>query len=257
MSEIMDAASPNTTSTIFCALNADAVFLSSDNVTFKVHRIYLIANSSVLATEASQTSEVVHLPEAANVLEVLFQFVEPPSVAQRKRQISVLSMQADLFFEVAEASEKYAVYAAMNLCFTRMSMPAMISAYPFQILNHCAKHGYVDLADEAAEKSLSHSLRTAVRKLTAPDVLHRWILYYDHWREAARNTNANFYKEFSLDNPGQGYCPILIHLHSRFANTIDKNPFLFDSIVPSIPSSGCETYKCSPCKILVWTLQVK
>ena len=60
----------------------------------------------------------------------------------------------------------------------------MIHAHPFEILNHCAKHGYLDLADKAAEKSLSHSLQTAVRKLTAPDVLKRWAcLLFDSFSQ--------------------------------------------------------------------------
>ncbi|KAF9473645.1 hypothetical protein BDN70DRAFT_937271 [Pholiota conissans] len=200
MSTKMDAASPKTTSEIFCSPDVDMVFLSSDHVTFRLRTIHIISNSSILNDVAVRSSEVIHLPEAADVLEVLFQFIEPPNATRRNRQPSVLNMEINLFFGVAEAAGEYSVYAAMNTCLTHMAMP-IVSAYPFQVLNHCAKYGYVDLADEAAEKNLSHSFETAVQKLTASNVLQKWMIYYGKWRKAARESAAIFEETHSLKSP--------------------------------------------------------
>lgn len=64
--------------------------------------------------------EIVSLPETSEVLEVLFQFITPPSEAAGYRQPSVMKMEPNLFFRVAEAAEKYAVFGAMNVCLTWM-----------------------------------------------------------------------------------------------------------------------------------------
>ena len=64
--------------------------------------------------------ETVSLSETSDVLEVLFQFIHPPSEAAGYRQPSVMRMEPNPFFKVAEAAEKYAVFGAMNLYVTWM-----------------------------------------------------------------------------------------------------------------------------------------
>ena len=65
-------------------------------------------------------TEPVVLQERAAVLEVLFQFVHPSAEATQYRQPSVIEMDANLYFDVAEAAEKYLVGSAMNTCYMRM-----------------------------------------------------------------------------------------------------------------------------------------
>ncbi|KAF9473650.1 hypothetical protein BDN70DRAFT_843315, partial [Pholiota conissans] len=183
----MDAALAQTIYDIFSATGADVTFLSSDCVLFKLHTAHLNSNSYVLSQEAAG-NRPVNLPEAAEVLEVLFQFIEPLPASRRNRQPSVLDIEPGLFFAVSEASEKYRVYAAMNICVTHVAMANMASECPFQILNHCVKYGYSDTVDGTAEKSLSQLLSAAVHNITSPDVLRRWILYYEKWRQAGRTS---------------------------------------------------------------------
>jgi hypothetical protein len=140
--------------------------------------------------------DAAQLSEPSKTLEVLFQFIEPPPEARNYRQPSVLDMEFSLFFDVAEAAEKYVVYGAMNTFATRMQYARfcplvllsreahfytlsrqLLPHHPLKILNHCAKHGYTSLADQAAEHSLSEPLHQVAAKLTAPGVLPRWVRF--------------------------------------------------------------------------------
>ncbi|KAF9472219.1 hypothetical protein BDN70DRAFT_771055, partial [Pholiota conissans] len=98
-------------------------------------------------------SDTVQLEESADVLKILFQFIEPPSQSRHYRQPSMVNMDADLFFRVAEAAEKYVVYSALSVCITRMEQ--CVAKKPLEVLNHTVLHGYVGLADKAAELSVS------------------------------------------------------------------------------------------------------
>jgi len=72
--------------------------------------------------------EHVILSETSKVLEILFQFILPCSQENAYHQPSVFHLGDRLFFEVAEAAEKYIVFGAMNTCTTYMQyVPALIS----------------------------------------------------------------------------------------------------------------------------------
>lgn len=57
------------------------------------------------------------LSETSDVLEILFQFIHPPL---EDPQPSVAGLEPNLFFRVAEAAEKYAIFGAKNVCMTWM-----------------------------------------------------------------------------------------------------------------------------------------
>jgi hypothetical protein len=107
---------------IVCDPTADLTFVSSDHVLFKIHGKHVNSNSAGLAITENMIigSDTVQLSEPSETLEILFQFIEPPSDSQNFRQPSVIGMEPSLFFAVAEAAEKYVVYSAMNICLTRM-----------------------------------------------------------------------------------------------------------------------------------------
>ena len=65
-------------------------------------------------------AEPVVLQEPSYVLEILFQFIEPPPESRDYRQPDVDDLSRDLFFMVAEAAEKYVVYSAINVCICSM-----------------------------------------------------------------------------------------------------------------------------------------
>jgi len=82
---------------------------------FRVYRTHLETHTGGFAPAKIPTlEEVVVLSEPAEVLELLFQFTHP------SRQPSVLNLEFDVLFALAEAAEKYEVYGAMNICNIRM-----------------------------------------------------------------------------------------------------------------------------------------
>ncbi|EDR01410.1 uncharacterized protein LACBIDRAFT_295590 [Laccaria bicolor S238N-H82] len=171
------------TSKHFCDAAADVVFQSSDGVLFRVYRSRLEANTGGFAPAKIPTlDEVVVLSEPAEVLELLFQFTHP------SRQPSVLNLEFDLLFALAEAAEKYEVYGAMNTCNIRMHY--VVEQKPMEILNYALKHGYTDLADKAAPVTVSapSALTLAAQILTVPGALVAWVNYYAQWDRLARDS---------------------------------------------------------------------
>jgi len=103
-----------------------------------------------------------------------------------------MNLNAKVFFKLADAAEKYIVYGAMNTCFTRMQYVAhdsltaknahciflrsqLIPSHPVEILNHCDKYDYSELADSAALQTISSSLENVMDGLTHPGLLRKWV----------------------------------------------------------------------------------
>ena len=81
-----------------------------------MHGKYLEATSARLLSFAAKTADSQSpLDETSEVLEILFQFVHPPSERSNHQQPSIVNMKHDLFFAVAGAAEKYAVFSAMSI----------------------------------------------------------------------------------------------------------------------------------------------
>lgn len=124
--------------------DADTTFKSSDNVVFKIHSRHLKTASAVLSPGpvSMDLRDTVPLPETSDVLEILFQFIDPPSEAAGYRQPSVMKMEPNLFFRVAEAAEKYAVFGAMKVCLTWMQyviVSSALSIAPDDKKSHCRR----------------------------------------------------------------------------------------------------------------------
>lgn len=171
--------------------SADLTFRSLDNILFKIHGKYLEATSAGLAPPPSTLIDraYIELEEPSTILEILFQFIHPPSEYKRYRQPDVRSVGLDIFFAVAEAAEKYIVFGAINLCMTRMRSvlssytqciadaspfnSQLTEDYPVDILRHACKHGYKDLADIVAPHTLSYQLGAVAPKLTT--ILYHWV----------------------------------------------------------------------------------
>ncbi|KAF9523213.1 hypothetical protein CPB83DRAFT_747634, partial [Crepidotus variabilis] len=154
---------------------ADVLFQSSDGPIFKICRRHLQSASAGLAVSDHLVvdDEPVYLQETSEVLEVLFQFIQPPAEGKRFRQPSVRDLEPRMFFAVAEAAEKYIVYGAMNTFSTHMYQ--MVDKYPVEVLNHCERHGYPDLVDAAASKTISKPLAAVVDGLWHPGLIIRWV----------------------------------------------------------------------------------
>ncbi|KAF7978046.1 hypothetical protein HWV62_1667 [Athelia sp. TMB] len=116
-----------------CADDADVTFRSCDGVLFKIHRNNLAVVSEGFAPPpgTDSSNEIVSLTENAETLELLFQYMYP----RRQPNLSVLRFK--LLAELAEAAEKYQVFAAMASC--NVSMRCMFSI-TFTLLKHRLIH---------------------------------------------------------------------------------------------------------------------
>lgn len=98
-----------------CELDADVVFQSSDSVKFRIHSNNLSTFAGAFPPAELGKDEVVLLSESSHTLELLFKFVYP------KRYPSLAAFSFEVIAPLAEAAEKYEVYAAIHI--TRAQMP--------------------------------------------------------------------------------------------------------------------------------------
>lgn len=98
------------------AADSDITFESCDHVLFKVHRTNLECHSEGFSPPpgTSLFDEIVPLPESSEVLDLLFQYMYP------QRQPDLTAIPFNIIAGLAEAVEKYQVYAAMGVCSTKM-----------------------------------------------------------------------------------------------------------------------------------------
>ncbi|KAG6847383.1 hypothetical protein H0H93_008531 [Arthromyces matolae] len=104
--------------------------------------------------------ENIPLSEDSATLEVLFQFMRP----KRHPTLALETIEFHLLEKVAEAAEKYEVFAAMNICFIRMEQA--LPTHPVEVLNYGAKHGYRTLIDTATPYILDLPLESVVQLLS-------------------------------------------------------------------------------------------
>jgi len=197
----------------FGAPDADLTILSSDGVIFKVHRKNLELHSDVFADAANATStdsgndEPVELSESSAVLDLLFQYM------YRQPQPNLQPVDFSVFAGLAEAAEKYVVYAALPAVMARMK--EYISRHPVDVLDYAAKHDHKELGSEAARSCISehplnaldYAAKTDLKELAneaarlsialpiskaasilAPPTFTKWMSYYDQWHSEARKT---------------------------------------------------------------------
>ncbi|KAJ6589476.1 hypothetical protein B0H19DRAFT_1303739 [Mycena capillaripes] len=162
------------TSSRFCAPDADISILSSDGVLFKVHRKNLEVHSDIFADAANATRsepgdvEIVHLTETAEVLELLLQYM------YRQRQPYLGDVKFATFANLAEAAEKYMVYSALDIC--QMKMKDSINAHPLEVFLYAVRHGYVELANESARRSMGCGFADAL-EILPPDAFKAWVRF--------------------------------------------------------------------------------
>lgn len=99
--------------------DSEVVFQSRDGVQFRIQKKYLELSTGGFPPPElnSPPDEIVSLTESSTTLKVLFDFVNPG------RHPSLRDVEFGLLADVAEAAEKYVVYAAMNQCQMCMSLP--------------------------------------------------------------------------------------------------------------------------------------
>ncbi|KZP13245.1 hypothetical protein FIBSPDRAFT_983092 [Athelia psychrophila] len=126
-------------------------FESCDHVLFRVHRKNLESASEGFSPPSGTTTsnEFVQLSERAEILDLLFQYMYP----QRPPSLDLIEFK--VFADLAEAAEKYQMFAAMEIC--RMVMKAAYNDHPFEVLLYSTRHGYPELMTLAQRRALELS----------------------------------------------------------------------------------------------------
>lgn len=102
-------------------------FISSDGVGFNIYKEHLKSTSEVLQvpehTLVDPESTRVPLTERSQVLELMFQFIQVPPGEKHGRHPDLAAItDARLFFDLAEAGEKYGVYSLNTACIITMEL---------------------------------------------------------------------------------------------------------------------------------------
>ncbi|KAK7035886.1 S-adenosyl-L-methionine-dependent methyltransferase [Favolaschia claudopus] len=169
--------------------DADISFRSNDQVVFRVHIKNLETHSDgfppaafcASGSTASVSEEVVDLSESAAVLDLLFQYVYP------QRQPDLSEIELPLLADLSEAVEKYQVYAAMDIC--KIFMGNGLQDNPLTVLNYAVRHGYSDIADEAAPLTVSLPLDEVGTHMYSTYV-GAWLKYYAEWQKILEVASA-------------------------------------------------------------------
>ncbi|EGN92529.1 hypothetical protein SERLA73DRAFT_190854 [Serpula lacrymans var. lacrymans S7.3] len=166
---------PNTASEVkicerFSASDSDITIRSSDGVLFRVHRKNLTMHSEIFPGEELEAKDDVDLDESSAVLELLFQFM------YRQAQPKLSETSFSVLESLANAVEKYRVFPGIEVC--RMHMKANAGMSPLKVIKYAVKHGYHDVCDAAAPKSLNASLSEA-RECLDMSCLVAWMIYRD------------------------------------------------------------------------------
>ncbi|KZP13255.1 hypothetical protein FIBSPDRAFT_936418 [Athelia psychrophila] len=167
-----------TTSERFCADDADVTFASSNNVLFKINQSYLKAHSEGFSppagTSSSSSDEIVNLTEPAETLDLLFQFAYPQKLPDLRK------LKAESLLELAEAAEKYQVFAAMETC--NRQMESSYKTHPIQALLYATKHDYPSVANLAAKAAVFLPPISVYEGLVIDSrAVIAWTKYYAQW----------------------------------------------------------------------------
>ncbi|KII94580.1 hypothetical protein PLICRDRAFT_33384 [Plicaturopsis crispa FD-325 SS-3] len=209
-------------STLFDLPGSNVTLRSSDNVLFRVHKINLEMHSEafagatalppVAADDIPMDAEerTVSLPETGEVLELLLQYMYlRPQPVLDKLKVKTLTA-------LAEAAEKYQVYAAMQPCKMQMHFYLTSRSWsrfesdsvPWEMLLYAIKHHHHDLADEAALSTMSTHLRVAKNDLPA-QWFAAWLSQREDWlelRQFASTAGERFHrKQYDDDEGYPGY----------------------------------------------------
>ncbi|GLB39476.1 hypothetical protein LshimejAT787_0606380 [Lyophyllum shimeji] len=187
---------PRRTSERFCAGDADVTFVSSDNVVFRAHRKNLdVAAAAFPPSEFDTHGEEVPLTEDSATLELLFQYIYP------QRHPDLESTPFDTLAPLAEAAEKYEVFAAMNIC--KIRMKNFLPNHAIDIFNYASKHGYADILALAAPFLLDIPLEEILETLSV-HLYKPWVCYRQAWSRAARKAIMSLSPLYRVEVTYQG-----------------------------------------------------
>ncbi|KAG6917479.1 hypothetical protein DXG01_002342 [Tephrocybe rancida] len=211
------------------APDAEITFQSSDNILFRIHKLNLTACSEGFSPPENSTfDEIVPLSESSATLELLFQFIYPrPLPELGKVGFEVLAL-------LAEAAEKYRVFAAMNLCAIHLIEHLQDRAE--EILLHGLKHSVRKLVDCAAPLLVDRPLEDLLPKL--PDsYLIPWVRYHAYWTRASKSTISSVLRVVSQE-ASIACCPSP-HQHMQVVEKLHTRLSVLQDLSSELLSGSC------------------
>ncbi|KAE9409708.1 hypothetical protein BT96DRAFT_533123 [Gymnopus androsaceus JB14] len=179
-----------TTSPLFRGADADVVMLSSDCVQFHLHKKYLeFASGGFPSANTPTNGEIVDLAESSETLEILFQFIYP------RQHPTLERMDFESVLKVAEAAEKYEVYAAQSVCQLKLRSD-FVKSHPQEVLRFAADHRIATLFEHLAPIILDTPLSVMAKTLAScPSFFIKWCIwrqcFIDIIGEAAKQVPAH------------------------------------------------------------------
>ncbi|KII85197.1 hypothetical protein PLICRDRAFT_116383 [Plicaturopsis crispa FD-325 SS-3] len=142
------------------------IIQSCDNDFFRFSRDNLAVHSegfegasAISSSTSISAPETICLTESSATLRLLLQFMS----SRPQPDLSKASFR-DLA-NVSEAAEKYQVYAALPPC--KAHMARALPQHPFPVMAYAARHGYMSLANEAAELVVAMPYEAILAKLAS------------------------------------------------------------------------------------------
>ncbi|KAF9558896.1 hypothetical protein CPC08DRAFT_709245 [Agrocybe pediades] len=158
-----------------CTIPTDIVLVSSDGERFGSHTKNLgqFTGSFPADIPPAEGEEVPLKNLGAKALALFLRFVH------HHCQPDMDYVDFDTLSQLAEAVEMYEVYSATEVC--KLQMSAHVSRYPVKVFLYSIKHGYIKLADAAAENiAADPSLATAMLAML-PQGSHERLI--SAWKE--------------------------------------------------------------------------
>ncbi|KAG6916801.1 hypothetical protein DXG01_005324 [Tephrocybe rancida] len=157
----------------FNSRDADTFFRSSDGVVFRIHSANLNTNTEGFSIPiGAKVDQVIELTESSETLTVLFRFVYPV-LHPDLEDVDFMRLRL-----LANAAEKYRVFAAMNIC--KLHMKHTLPQHADEILFYAMQNGYRDVMDAAAPLVL-HVPLAEICSRVPPQCIVPWIKYHDCW----------------------------------------------------------------------------
>ncbi|KAL1729606.1 hypothetical protein EV714DRAFT_212604 [Schizophyllum commune] len=152
-----------------CSTGEDIiVFKSRDHVLLNIHRanLHAVTDGPFVVDLAAPEGDVADLPEDGDTLELMFRHVYPGRIPS----LAPLSFQK--LYTLAEASEKYRVGPAMNMCYTHLDL--LYRERPLEVLAYAFRHGYHELMNKCAPSTVGRSVKD-VRGILTPILIIAWV----------------------------------------------------------------------------------
>ncbi|KII85204.1 hypothetical protein PLICRDRAFT_335476 [Plicaturopsis crispa FD-325 SS-3] len=239
----------------FNATDHDVVLISSDRVAFnfyrkniQVHSVGLLnakandidpsAGTNDVEFSAVPMIEAVVVDETSKTLDLLLQFMSqqlPPSL----EGLPFMDVEA-----LAEAANKYGVYAALPAC--REFMWNTLPEHSFEILAQALRHGDRDLVDHAAPFTIDvepQHVRKALQNLP-PAIVSLWAQYREVWEEIFQDACKSL---FELQHPRCGALAgpgtVVLRMRGRPASLKDMRTLARRTCITRFHTSWASSYR--------------